>query len=132
MTSYPPLTPEESQEFYPLDRPENAQSLAFFQKATGITDPVALKAHLIEAQTTAYAVRPYPCIRGSSSPSVNGQAGPFVIPPAGFSFLSGKLSRHPAYPHVKEILKADAGGRPLLIDLGCFRGFLVTRRPGEG
>lgn len=117
-TKFPPLTDEESDRFYPLDKPENAPQLELFKRATGITDPVKLKAHLIDVQRTAFKVRPYPCIRGTSSRTTTHYRD-VLMHREGFGFLQGKLARHPAYDQVKALQSET--GQPILVDLGCFR-----------
>jgi hypothetical protein len=60
---------------YPLDDARYAEDLKFFQKSTGIEDPLALKKHIFKIRDEAYKTFPYPCIWGESShPSFRGAA----------------------------------------------------------
>ncbi|KAI9608768.1 hypothetical protein H4Q26_004955 [Puccinia striiformis f. sp. tritici PST-130] len=47
---------------YPLDLIKHAKELDFFEKTTGIEDPLVLKGHMLKIREAAYKIYPYPCI----------------------------------------------------------------------
>ncbi|EDR08693.1 uncharacterized protein LACBIDRAFT_297150 [Laccaria bicolor S238N-H82] len=93
----PKLRPALDESLYSPD----SEELAFYKSETGIADEEQLKKHIIAAQTKAYEVYGYPCIRS-------------------FGFMRMKISRLPAYPRVKRLVQERES--PILLDIGCCFG----------
>ncbi|KAG9122137.1 hypothetical protein FRC07_001614 [Ceratobasidium sp. 392] len=98
----------------PLD--ESAYSLApdeleFYQSTTGITNEVELKRHIIDIQTKAYKIFPYPCIRG-------------------FMFTKLKVLRYPAYAHVLEHGRTHPDA--IFLELACCFGNDARKAASDG
>ncbi|KAA1074139.1 hypothetical protein PGT21_008807 [Puccinia graminis f. sp. tritici] len=93
---------EGAEAIYPLDDARYAEDLKFFQKSTGIEDPLALKKHIFKIRDEAYKTFPYPCIWG-------------------FDFLKRKTLAHPFYPQVKASKQSDKQQK-VFMELGSFVG----------
>ncbi|KAI7957389.1 hypothetical protein MJO28_004484 [Puccinia striiformis f. sp. tritici] len=87
---------------YPLDLIKHAKELDFFEKTTGIEDPLVLKGHMLKIREAAYKIYPYPCIWGYES-------------------LKGKTLSHSLYPWVKGKQLSD-NNQKIFVDLGTFVG----------
>ncbi|OJT14325.1 hypothetical protein TRAPUB_9116 [Trametes pubescens] len=83
----------------------------FFKVQTGIQDTEELKKHLLRVQAEAYAVYPYPCIRG-------------------FLFLKLKLSQLPAYVRLLAMGRERQGA--ILLDIGCCFGNDIRKAVYDG
>jgi len=101
-----PIIPLDA-ELYALGEDE----LAFFKTQTGIIDEEELKEHIIKVQTEAYAVHPYPCIRG-------------------FAFARLKISRFQAYKELLRLGKERPGA--LFLDIGCCFGNDIRKAVADG
>ncbi|KAF8600505.1 hypothetical protein BDV93DRAFT_525383 [Ceratobasidium sp. AG-I] len=75
--------------------------LEFYKSITGITDESELKQHIINIQTEAFHIFPYPCIRR-------------------FMFTKLKVSRYPVYAHVLEYGRTHAGA--IFLEMACCFG----------
>ncbi|EIW65003.1 uncharacterized protein TRAVEDRAFT_42402 [Trametes versicolor FP-101664 SS1] len=98
----------------PLD--ENLYTLdeetsGFFMAQTGIQDAEELRKHLLRVQAEAYAVFPYPCIRG-------------------FLFLQLKQSQLPAYKRLLVMGRERQGA--ILLDIGCCFGNDIRKAVYDG
>ncbi|OAX33652.1 hypothetical protein K503DRAFT_869428 [Rhizopogon vinicolor AM-OR11-026] len=78
--------------------PEEA---AFFKTQIGIDDDIELKKHILEVQSKAYKIAPYPCIRG-------------------LAFLRLNLSSHPVYERILKLGRERPDA--VLLDIGCCFG----------
>jgi len=87
------------------------EEISFFKAQTGITDNAELKDHIIKVQAEAYAVYPYPCIRG-------------------FAFAKLKISRFPAYKELLRLGKERPGA--LFLDIGCCFGNDIRKAVADG
>ncbi|POW18564.1 hypothetical protein PSHT_05641, partial [Puccinia striiformis] len=81
---------------------KHLDSLEFFEKTTGIEDPLVLKGHMLKIREAAYKIYPYPCIWGYES-------------------LKGKTLSHSLYPWVKGKQLSD-NNQKIFVDLGTFVG----------
>ncbi|KAI0932444.1 hypothetical protein AcW1_000430 [Taiwanofungus camphoratus] len=98
----------------PLDESSyglDEQETAFFKSQTGIRDDGALKQHIVNVQTDAYEVHPYPCIRR-------------------FAFTKLKISRLPAYGKLLKLGKERKGA--IFLDIGCCFGNDVRKAVADG
>ncbi|KAF8600504.1 hypothetical protein BDV93DRAFT_533865 [Ceratobasidium sp. AG-I] len=98
----------------PLD--ESLYSLSpdereFFRSTTGISDESELKRHIIDIQTEAYNVFPYPCIRR-------------------FMFTKFKVSSYPVYAHVVEYGRTHPGA--IFLEMACFFGIDARKAALDG
>ncbi|KAI8983392.1 hypothetical protein BD414DRAFT_442586 [Trametes punicea] len=87
------------------------EELEFVQMQAGITEEEELKKHIIEVQSEAYAIYPYPCIRG-------------------FRFLHCKLPKLPGYDRLLRIGRERPGA--ILLDIGCCFGTDTRRAAADG
>ncbi|KAI0735566.1 hypothetical protein C8Q76DRAFT_765975 [Earliella scabrosa] len=102
-----PLPNPLDESLYALD----GQALEFMKTQTGIEDAEELKKHIINVQTEAYAIHPYPCIRR-------------------FGFLQFKLSRLPVYRQLLSLGKERKGA--ILLDIGCCFGNDIRKAVADG
>ncbi|OAX33149.1 hypothetical protein K503DRAFT_839941 [Rhizopogon vinicolor AM-OR11-026] len=88
--------------------PEEA---AFFKTQIGIDDDEELKRHILDVQTKAYKVAPYPCIHG-------------------FTFLKLNISTYPVYQHILKLGRERPGA--VLLDIGCCFGVDARKAAADG
>ncbi|KAJ6618122.1 hypothetical protein B0H10DRAFT_2030718 [Mycena sp. CBHHK59/15] len=89
----------------------NPDDLAFIKTQSGISDPEALKSHIIDVQTKAYDLYGHHCIRS-------------------FAFTRTKISTLPAYRHVLSLGRQRDGA--ILLDLGCCFGTDLRKIASDG
>ncbi|KAI1790152.1 hypothetical protein LXA43DRAFT_523063 [Ganoderma leucocontextum] len=92
---------------YALDEEEKA----FMKATTGIQDDEELKMHIISAQTKAFALYQYPCIRM-------------------FDFMRLRMARLPAYHQFIELGKQREGA--IFLDVGCCFGTEIRKAVLDG
>ncbi|KAI0735567.1 hypothetical protein C8Q76DRAFT_286944 [Earliella scabrosa] len=90
---------------------QDDQALAFMKSETGIEDVGELKRHVINIQTEAYGVYPYPCIRR-------------------FRFIQIKLARLPGYQQLLSLGKERKGA--IFLDIGCCFGNDIRKAVADG
>ncbi|KIP08520.1 hypothetical protein PHLGIDRAFT_104156 [Phlebiopsis gigantea 11061_1 CR5-6] len=83
----------------------------FLLDATGLETPAELKEHILGIQAEAYAVHPYPCIRG-------------------FTFAQLKISQFPVYGELLRLGRDRPGA--LFLDVGCGSGIDVRKAVADG
>ncbi|KZV74850.1 hypothetical protein PENSPDRAFT_674059 [Peniophora sp. CONT] len=92
---------------YSLD----AEESEFLKQWTGISDDAELKNHILTKQREAYAVAPYPCIRG-------------------FGFTKLKISRLFPYKQLLQLQREKP--KAILLDIGCCFGNDIRKAVADG
>ncbi|KAH7928246.1 hypothetical protein BV22DRAFT_1005227 [Leucogyrophana mollusca] len=88
-----------------------AEELSFFKSQAGINDDDLLKEHILDVQSKAYLVAPYPCIRL-------------------FAFTELRISTQPAYQQALKLGREREGA--ILLDIGCCFGNDVRKAVADG
>ncbi|KAG1835393.1 hypothetical protein DFJ58DRAFT_719276 [Suillus subalutaceus] len=89
----------------------SSEEAAFFKAQIGIDDDEDLKRHILEVQTKAYKIAPYPCIHR-------------------YNFLRMNMSRYPVYEHILKLGRERSDA--VLLDLGCCFGVDARKAAADG
>ncbi|OJA14892.1 hypothetical protein AZE42_13372 [Rhizopogon vesiculosus] len=88
-----------------------SEEAAFFKTQIGIDDDIELKKHILEVQSKAYKVAPYPCIHG-------------------LAFLRLHISSYPVYKHILQLGRERPDA--VLLDIGCCFGIDSRKAAADG
>ncbi|KAG2038900.1 hypothetical protein BDR03DRAFT_953067 [Suillus americanus] len=89
----------------------SSEESAFFKAQIGIDNDEDLKRHILDVQTKAYKIAPYPCIHG-------------------FVFLRLNISSYSVYEHILKLGRERPDA--VLLDLGCCFGVDARKAAADG